>query len=98
MAGFHAQLQYADKKSSSVCKILAGPLLNSSGSRNLKHFGNPKNGNLLRSPKVYGVLGPKKEEKNTWSDSRSISDGIALLLAMSPFSVRIIKVQLFALL
>ena len=25
----------------------------------------------------------------TWSDSRSISDGIALLQAMSPFSVRI---------
>ena len=28
--------------------------LNSSTSRNLKHFGNPKNENLLRSPKFYG--------------------------------------------
>ena len=27
---------------------------NSSGSRNLKHFGTPKNENLLRSPKFYG--------------------------------------------
>ena len=79
-------LQYEDKKSSSVCKILAGPLLNSGGSRNLKHFGKKR------------AWGPKKKKKNTWSDSRSISDGIALLLAMSPFSVRIIKVQLFTLL
>ena len=29
-------------------------ILNSSASRNLKHFGNPKNENLLRSPKFYG--------------------------------------------
>ena len=29
-------------------------VINNSASRNLKHFGNPKNENLLRSPKFYG--------------------------------------------
>ena len=38
--------------SSSICKRLI--TINSSCSRNLKHFGNPKNENLLRSPKFYG--------------------------------------------
>ena len=46
---FMRNLQYEDKKSSSVCKILAGPLLNSSGSS-------------LKFWKKEG-LGPKKKKK-----------------------------------
>ena len=56
VAGFHAQLQYEDKKSSSVCKILAGPLLNSSGSRNLKHFGKKRAWGPKKKKKIPGVI------------------------------------------
>ena len=56
VAGFPAQLQYEDKKSSSVCKILAGPLLNSSGSRNLKHFGKKRAWGPKKKKKIPGVI------------------------------------------
>ena len=53
---FMRNLQYEDKKSSSVCKILAGPLLNSSGSRNLKHFGKKRAWGPKKKKKIPGVI------------------------------------------
>ena len=53
---FMRNLQYEDKKCSSVCKILAGPLLNSSGSRNLKHFGKKRAWGPKKKKKIPGVI------------------------------------------
>ena len=53
---FMRNLQYEDKKSSSVCKILAGPLLNSSFSRNLKHFGKKRAWGPKKKKKIPGVI------------------------------------------
>ena len=53
---FMRNLQYEDKKSSSVCKILAGPLLNSGGSRNLKHFGKKRAWGPKKKKKIPGVI------------------------------------------
>ena len=53
---FMRNLQYEDKKSSSVCKILAGPLLNCGGSRNLKHFGKKRAWGPKKKKKIPGVI------------------------------------------